>query len=89
MNMSYEKMLAIVMVAIRPMVPGDVVLKEDTSLASLRISSLKILTLVARIEDELKIEFDPDDLTVENFESIQSLVALALSRIEIDGAGAK
>lgn len=42
--------------------------------------SMAIVTLIGEIEDQFDIEFDDDDISAENFETISSLTELVLER---------
>ena len=46
------------------------------------LDSYEILNLVAAIEEEFPIVFTPDDLTVQNFNSVALIAALISKRME-------
>ena len=45
------------------------------------IDSLGIFVLIAFIEDQFKIKIQPDDVVMDNFESVNAVKALILSRL--------
>ena len=57
-------------------------LEDDMSLlASGLIDSLAVLDIIAFLETRFDIQFDPEDLTGENFDRISSMAALVRSRM--------
>ncbi len=48
------------------------------------IDSLGIFMLVAFIEEEFKISVDPEDIVIENFETVSALSRLVDSRLDAD-----
>ena len=45
------------------------------------IDSLGIFLLIAFIEDQFKIKIKPDDVVLKNFDSVNAIKALILSRL--------
>lgn len=45
------------------------------------IDSLGIFLLIAFIEDQFKIKIKPDDVVLKNFDSVNAMKALILSRL--------
>lgn len=75
--------LALLAGFLRQMSPAakSVPLTEDTPLlASGILDSLGILQLMSFLSDELGIEIDDDDFTLDNFETIGSLIAFIQRR---------
>lgn len=40
--------------------------------------SMAIVTLIGELEDQLEVELDDDDITAENFETLESIIQLIL-----------
>lgn len=49
---------------------------NNTKLAELKIDSLRVLEMIARIEEEYKISIDDMDLLGENFETIGTVMKM-------------
>jgi acyl carrier protein len=46
------------------------------------LDSMRIMTLIAMIEEHFDIEFDEDDLVVKNFSTARNIVNLLMSKFE-------
>jgi acyl carrier protein len=59
----------------------DTVVDSDTLLLEEKvIDSMGVIELVAFLEETYKVEFIDDDLTVDNFKTIDSIVKLIISK---------
>jgi len=59
----------------------DTVVDSDTLLLEEKvIDSMGVIELVAFLEETYKVEFVDDDLTVDNFKTIDSIVKLIISK---------
>jgi len=59
----------------------DTVVDSDTLLLEEKvIDSMGVIELVAFLEETYKVEFIDDDLTVDNFKTIDSIVKLIFSK---------
>ena len=59
----------------------DTVVDSDTLLLEEKvIDSMGVIELVAFLEETYKVEFVDDDLTVDNFKTIDSIVKLIVSK---------
>lgn len=57
-------------------------LDDDQSLIeSGLIDSLAVLNLIEFLESQCEVQFDPEDLTAENFDRISSMTALVKKRM--------
>ncbi len=59
-------------------VPGG--LDLDTKLSDYRVSSVKIMQILASLEAELDFELDDDDLTMDNFATPRKTLQLLASK---------
>lgn len=51
-------------------------LDSNTLISDGVLDSLDIMNLIIKLEEEFEIEIDPEDVLSENFESIDTIVAL-------------
>ncbi len=49
---------------------------DDSLLATKLLDSLKVIELIVFLESQFNVEFDSDDLTPDNLDTINALVAL-------------
>ncbi len=60
---------------------SDITLSNDLPLIeSGVIDSLGIFTLIAFMESEMKVKLQPDDVVIENFETVEAIKSLVKSR---------
>lgn len=60
---------------------GDLVLSGDTDLLLTgAVDSLGVVRITQWLQDEAGIEVDPGDVTLENFQTVDRMVAYARSR---------
>lgn len=66
----------------------DILENPDTDLVEEGIiDSLDIMNLIAALESELEIDFDPDDITPEAFASAEAIWSLTEKYLEDKNAG--
>jgi acyl carrier protein len=53
--------------------PGFSIADDQDLLLSEILNSLSVTLLIARLEDECKVQIPPEDVTLENFSSLQSI----------------
>jgi acyl carrier protein len=51
----------------------EVTLHEETELDNMGLDSIKMIQLIVAIEEEMEMEFDPEDYLPDNFTSISSI----------------
>ncbi len=55
---------------------------DQSLLAGGLIDSLAVLDIIAFLESRFHVQFEPEDLTAENFDRISSMAALVRSQID-------
>ena len=68
-----EKILSIVNAVLEN--EKDMDIDDNVDLSELGMTSISMISLVIQIEEELGIEFNDDDLVLDNFDTIKKIVA--------------
>lgn len=61
----------------------EVIIKNDTDLMNLGINSLLLIEIIVEIEERFSIEVLDDDLTTENFRTIDSISNLLINKYKV------
>jgi acyl carrier protein len=66
--------------------PNEALNDDDDLLLSGRIDSLGIVRLIAVIEEELKISIPPEDVVIENFETLNAIASYLDHRLAVEAS---
>jgi len=56
-------------------------IQDDVALESIGLDSISYITLLVELEEELDIEFEDEDLVIDNFRNINAILSLVKERI--------
>lgn len=54
----------------------DIELSEETLLSDIGINSLKLVTLIVTLEEELNVQFDDSDLSTQQIKTIGNIIVM-------------
>ena len=83
--MVQQKLIKYICEEIHMMEP-DAITSEEDLLESDLLDSMGVMRLVAFIEGEFSVSVAPQDLTVENFSTIQNIESLIIAKSESIGS---
>jgi len=63
---------------------GNIVGSKTPLLEEKIIDSMGVMELIAFIESSFNVEFTDDDLTVENFQTIEAILSVIMSKVGED-----
>lgn len=81
-----DRLLAFIAEEINPAAGAQLTADADLLLTGL-VDSLGVVRIVNWIEDELDVEVDPIDVTLENFQTVAAMVSYVRGREETSAAG--
>jgi len=58
------------------------VMPDDFGLAGENLDSMAVMTLILALEENLKITFDDDELSVDAFQDVTSLVTMIQTKVD-------
>lgn len=76
METNFENISEVVDQVIKKVAAMDEVVALDTRLTDLRINSVKIIQIIAGLEDKLDFELDEEDLVMSNFSTPRMIISL-------------
>lgn len=84
MTATADRIMAFIVDEVNPAAAGELGPDTDLLLTGL-VDSLGVVRIVNWMEDELAVEVDPVDVTLENFQTVAAMAAYVASR---EGPGA-
>jgi acyl carrier protein len=82
---SIEERVIKIITGILEIQDSEEVIDINQSLINLRINSISMIKIIVDIENEFDVEFEDQDLDIDRFENLKSLVLYISDRLSNDG----